>query len=90
MGYGFIYLLCVLILLMLALRFFLPFVIYLLPVLIILWIIKRLFGRRRQTHTSQEDQTYYESTYQNHQSSDSDIIDVDYTVIDEQEQDDTH
>lgn len=89
MGYGFIYLLCVLILLMLALRFFLPIVIYLLPVFIIIWIIKRIFSsKRHQTHTNQEEKTYYESTYQNQQPSDPDIIDVDYKVVDEE--DNTH
>lgn len=50
MGYSFIYLFCILILLMLALRFFLPFFIYLFPVLIIIWILKILFGRKRRHH----------------------------------------
>lgn len=91
MRYGFIYLLCVLVLLMLALRFFLPFFIYLFPIFAVLWIIKILFRSRRQKNqTSNEERTYYESTYQNNQTSDPDIIDVDYKVVDEQEQDDTH
>ena len=68
MGYSFIYLFCVLVLLMLALRFFLPFFIYLFPILIIFWIIKAIFRSRKRTHQSKEDQAYYEqhSSYQNH------------------------
>lgn len=87
MGYSFIYLFCVLVLLMLALRFFLPFFIYLFPILIIFWIIKAIFRSRKRTHQSKEDQAYYEqhSSYQNHQSSDPDIIDVDYKVVDEED-----
>ena len=61
MGYNFIYLLCVLVLFMLALRLFLPI------------------------HEDKEDQEYYESLYQDYQNQDSDVIDVDYKVVDEHE-----
>lgn len=92
MGYGFIYLFCVLILLILALRFFLPFLIYLIPVLVIVWILRILFGRRhRRQTTSTDDRTYYESMYQQpEEPTNPDIIDVDYKVVDEEEQDNTH
>ncbi|WP_050637423.1 hypothetical protein [Candidatus Stoquefichus sp. SB1] len=91
MGYSFIYLFCILILLMLALRFFLPFFIYLFPVLIIIWILKILFGRkRRHQSTSSSDREYYESIYKDDQPTDPNVIDVDYKVVDEEEEDNTH
>ena len=90
MGYSFIYLFIVLILFMFVLRFFMPILIYLLPVFFIIWIIKAIFGGRHKTKTSTYDQTYYDqqTQQQNHQSSDPNVIDVDYKVVDEQEQDD--
>ncbi len=87
MGYGFIYLFCFLILVMLALKFFLPFLIYLIPVIVIVSIIKIIFKKR--DHNETQEQTYYESTYQNQQNDNPDIIDVDYKVVDE-EDNDTH
>lgn len=91
MGYSFIYLFCVLIILMLLLRFFLPFFIYLFPILIIIWVLRILFGRRRHKQTtSTQDREYYESMYQDNQTSDPNVIDVDYKVVDEEEQNDTH
>ena len=82
MGYNFIYLLCVLVLIMLALRLFLPILIVLIGVILVIWIIRKLFFSRRQSH---EDQEYYESLYQDYQNQDSDVIDVDYKVVDEHE-----
>ena len=80
MGYNFIYLLCVLVLIMLALRLFLPILI-----ILVIWIIRKLFFSRRQSHEDKEDQEYYESLYQDYQNQDSDVIDVDYKVVDEHE-----
>lgn len=91
MGYSFIYLFCILILFMLLLRFFLPIFIYLIPIFIIAWILKILFGRkRRRQSTSSSDREYYESMYQEDQPTDPNVIDVDYKVVDEEEQNDTH
>ena len=38
-----------------------------------------------QSHEDKEDQEYYESLYQDYQNQDSDVIDVDYKVVDEHE-----
>lgn len=92
MGYSFIYLFCVLVLIMLALRIFLPIVIYLFPVLVIIAIVRILFNRRKTKQTTYEqtyynqDSTYHQDTnYQNQYHGDPDIIDVDYKVVDEDE-----
>lgn len=85
MGYNFIYLLCVLVLIMLALRLFLPILIVLIGVILVIWIIRKLFFSRGQSHEDKEDQEYYESLYQDYQNQDSDVIDVDYKVVDEHE-----
>lgn len=85
MGYNFIYLLCVLVLIMLALRLFLPILIVLIGVILVIWIIRKLFFSRCQSHEDKEDQEYYESLYQDYQNQDSDVIDVDYKVVDEHE-----
>ncbi|MCD8027300.1 MAG: hypothetical protein LUF02_01250 [Erysipelotrichaceae bacterium] len=37
--------------------------------------------------SSRDDQTYYDNTYSQNQSYDSDVIDVDFKVVDEE---DTH
>ena len=87
MGYHFIYLLCVLVLIMLALRLFLPILVVLIGVNIVIWcIIKLFYSRHKQTHVNyDEDRRYYESYYQETQNQDSDVIDVDYKVVDEEE-----
>lgn len=85
MGYNFIYLLCVLVLIMLALRLFLPILIVLIGVILVIWIIRKLFFSRRQSYEDKENQEYYESLYQDYQNQDSDVIDVDYKVVDEHE-----
>lgn len=46
---------------------------------------KKAFLSRRQSHEDKEDQEYYESLYQDYQNQDSDVIDVDYKVVDEHE-----
>lgn len=89
MGYSFLYLLIFLIIIMFVLRIFLPMIIYLIPVFVILWILGIIFRpKHKKEKTSTYEQTYYEDTYQQ-QSSDPNIIDVDYKVVDE-EQNDTH
>ena len=69
MGYNFIYLLCVLVLFMLAFRLF-----------------RKLFSshRRHQTYED-DDRSYYESIYEEDSKQNEDVIDVDYKVVDEQE-----
>ena len=87
MGYHFIYLLCVLVLIMLALRLFLPILVVLIGVIIVIWGIRKLFSScHKQTQVNDdEDRRYYESYYQETQNQDSDVIDVDYKVVDEEE-----
>ena len=87
MGYHFIYLLCVLVLIMLALSLFLPILVVLIGVIIVIWGIRKLFSsRHKQTQVKDdEDRRYYESYYQETQNQDSDVIDVDYKVVDEEE-----
>lgn len=86
MGYNFIYLLCVLVLFMLALRLFLPILMILIVIGVIIWFIRKLLtSHRKHTYQDEDDRSYYESIYQDHQNQDEDIIDVDYKVVDEQE-----
>lgn len=86
MGYNFLYSLCFLILMMFLLRIFLPFLIYLIPVFLVVYIIKAL-SRKKKTNNSTYEETYYhQDTYnQPNQSSNPDIIDVDYKVVDEED-----
>ncbi|MCI9049080.1 MAG: DUF4834 domain-containing protein [Coprobacillus sp.] len=89
MGYSYLYLFCLLILIMVVMRFFLPFFIYLFPILLIVYVVKAIFARpKRSTYeqTYQNQQTTYNQT---NQSSDPNVIDVDYKVVDE-EDNDTH
>lgn len=88
MGYNFIYLLCVLVLLMLALRLFLPILMVLIGVGIVIWLIRRLWtSHHKRQYEDEDDRSYYESIYQEHQNQNQneDVIDVDYKVVDEQE-----
>ena len=48
MGYNFIYLLCVLVLLMLALRLFLPILMAVVGVIVVIWLIRKLFSSHRR------------------------------------------
>ena len=86
MGYNFIYLLCVLVLFMLALRLFLPILMAVIGIVVVIWLIKKLFSsHRRQTYEDDDDRHYYESIYQEDSNQNEDVIDVDYKVVDEQE-----
>ncbi len=91
MGYSFLYLLIFMMIIMFVLRIFLPIVIWLLPVFIVLWLITTIFRSRpkRKDQTTTYDQTYYQQDTYQQQSSNPDIIDVDYKVVDEK-QDGTH
>lgn len=86
MGYNFIYLLCVLVLFMLALRLFLPILMAVIGVIVVIWLIRKLFSshRRHQTYED-DDRSYYESIYEEDSKQNEDVIDVDYKVVDEQE-----
>ena len=88
MGYSYLYLFCFLILIMVVMRFFLPFLIYLIPILFTVYIVKAIFARKSTTYeqTYQEQKTTY---HQTNQSSDPNVIDVDYKVVNE-EDNDTH
>lgn len=86
MGYNFIYLLCVLVLFMLALRLFLPILMILIVIGVIIWFVRKfLISHHKHTYQDEDDRSYYESIYQEHQNPSEDIIDVDYKVVDEQE-----
>lgn len=89
MGYNniYIYLFLVVLGIILVLRIFIPILIYLLPILCIAYLIKIFFGTRsqKQKTTTQRQQSYQQSTYQQTRSSQQDIIDVDYKVVDEED-----
>lgn len=89
MGYSSIYLFIILVLFMFVLRFFLPFIIYLIPVFFIVYIVKQIFGNKKKTHTRQTYETHQDTYYQQKQShsSNPDVIDVDYKVVDEEKND---
>lgn len=91
MGYSYIYLFCLLILFMFIIRYFLPFLTWLLPVFLVVFIINLIFGQRKKTTTHEETSYNNQDTYyqQNQRPSNPDIIDVDYKVVDE-EDNDTH
>jgi len=79
---------------MVIMRFFLPFLIYLIPIFLIVYVVKAIFGKPKRTSTYEN--TYYNqhtqdqsNQYQSTQSSDPNVIDVDYKVVDE-EDNDTH
>lgn len=90
MGYGWIYLVFVFLIIMFLMRFLMPVFIFLLPILFVFYIVKALFGSKKKTytHTTSYDETYHnqDSTSQN-QSRDPNVIDVDYKVVDEKEDD---
>lgn len=92
MGYSYLYLFCLLILIMVVMRFFLPFLIYLIPIFLIVYVVKAIFTRSKTKSTY--DETYYDQqkaydqtrqSQQTYQSSDPNVIDVDYKVVDEEE-----
>lgn len=67
-----------------------PVIIMLLPILFIVYIVRTLFGSKKKTytHTTTYDETYYnQQTTNQNQSRDPNVIDVDYTVVDEKEDD---
>lgn len=91
MGYSYLYLFCLLILVMFLLRFFVPFLVYLIPIFLIVYLVKAIF-KKGKTNTSTYEKTYYDEQKiynQTKQSSNPDVIDVDYKVVDE-EDNDTH
>ena len=83
MGYSYLYIFCVLILLMFLIRIFLPFIVYLIPILFIVFVLKSIFSKKEK-HTYE-----YKEEYSENMNSSPDIIDVDYKVVDEKETD-TH
>lgn len=85
MGYNFIYLLCVLVLFMLALRLFLPILMAVIGIVVVIWLIRKLFSSHRRQTYEDDDRHYYESIYQEDSNQNEDVIDVDYKVVDEQE-----
>jgi Ca2+/Na+ antiporter len=90
MDYNYLYLVLLLVLFMFLARIFLPIVIYLLPVFLIIYIVKSIIKYRKikkEMNNNEYTQTTH-STNQNHTySSDSDIIDVDYKIVEEKETD---
>ena len=84
MGYSFLYILCFLIIAAFLIRIFVPFIVYLFPVFLIVFVIKSFMNNRKSIEPEQEYSEYQEDTnYQNSYTS-SDVIDVDYTVVDEE------
>lgn len=73
---NYIYIFCLLVLFMFLVRIFVPFLIWLLPVFLVYFIIKSLFKRRK----TKKEETYQQQDYQSYSQYNNDIIDVDYTV----------
>lgn len=73
---NYIYIFCLLVLFMFLVRIFVPFLIWLLPVFLVYFIIKSLFKRRK----IKKEETYQQQDYQSYSQYNNDIIDVDYTV----------
>lgn len=90
MGYGWIYFVLIFLVIMFLMRFLMPVLIFLLPILFVYYIVKAIFGPKKKTYTHT---TSYDETYQNQQSTsqsqsrDPNVIDVDYKVVDEKEDD---
>lgn len=94
MGYSYLYIVVFLVLLMFLARIFLPIIIYLLPIFLVIYIVRLLFFRAStkkhedfNEYTQKTDDSAYDDyTY----SSNPDIIDVDYKIVDEKETDNTY
>lgn len=83
---SFLYLLIILVVLMVAIRFFIPLLVYLIPILFIAYLIGMLVKYIKGKKNPEKDDVYEENyTYQDYQSNQSDVIDVDYKVIHEEE-----
>ena len=83
---SFLYLLIILVVLMVAIRFFIPLLEQLIPILFIAYLIGMLVKYIKGKKNPEKDDVYEENyTYQDYQSNQSDVIDVDYKVIHEEE-----
>lgn len=84
---SFLYLLIILIVCMVALRFFIPLLVYLIPIIFIAYLIGMLIKHIRNKKNPEKEDMYENEnyTYQDYQSNNTDIIDVDYKVIHEEE-----
>ena len=83
---SFLYLLIILVVLMVAIRFFIPLLVYLIPIIFIAYLIGMLVKYIKGKKNPEKDDVYEENyTYQDYQSNQSDVIDVDYKVIHEEE-----
>ena len=86
MGYQFIYYVILVFVIMLAIRFFLPLMVWLFPFIVVFLIVRAIFKHKHEQeeaqNQSQRDDYYHQNDYQD---SSSDIIDVDYTIVDEEE-----
>ena len=78
MAYNYLYLIGSLILLMFVLRFFIPLLICLIPVFVIVYFIKRIMNKKKE---EKEEYEYYETNSSSYNAQ-SDVIDVDYKVVD--------
>ncbi len=94
MGYSYLYIVVFLALLMFLARIFLPIIIYLLPVFLVIYIVRLLFFKvstRKHENSNEYTQKTDDSAYDDYTySSNPDVIDVDYTIVDEKETDDTY
>ncbi len=80
---GFLYFLIVMFVILMLFRFLMPIFIWLLPIFLVYWLIRKLFFKPKQKTTY--DYTYYEQR-QDDETINNDIIDVDYRVVDEEEE----
>ncbi len=88
MGNSYIYLILVLVLFMFLIRFLFPILVFLIPVFLVMYVVKSIMRSRKQTKTTYQ-QTHYDQPNNTNQTSDPNVFDVDYKVVDEEEQDNT-
>ena len=82
MGYSYLYLISILILFMVVLRFFIPLLVYLIPIFVIVYLIRRYLVKKKEPQKEEYD--YYETNSSSYNNQ-SDVIDVDFKVVDVEE-----
>lgn len=81
--YSYLYIFVFLVLIMFLLRVFIPVFIWLLPVIFVYFIVKSIFSKKKK-QPEQDFYQYTETKKGNYSSNNSDVIDVDYIVVDEE------
>lgn len=80
--YSYLYIFVFLVLIMFLLRVFIPIFIWLLPLILIYFIVKSIFSKKKK-QPEQDFYQYTETKKEEYSSNSKDVIDVDYTVVEE-------